>query len=110
MKALIMLYYFAIGKYSELVANSCMGANCVPYLQELSVKYDFAIAQDYAFIVDVNKPISAYDVDTKKLFNDAEDFMLSVCGRWGALEYDWLHFDYNEYLKLKEEFNALRST
>ena len=45
-KALILCYYNAKGKYDRIVSNLCMYSNVGPYLCELSMKYDFDIAWD----------------------------------------------------------------
>ena len=49
MKALILLTCQGMGKGKDigLITNSCMGGNCIKYLCQLSLKYDFRLEWDY---------------------------------------------------------------
>ena len=86
-KALILCYYYSQGKFDELVANSCMGANVGPYLRELSLKYDFSISWDYFLNMRHDMPVSARDADTGTTFDNTDTLTKFYAGRYG--KYDW---------------------
>lgn len=81
MKALILLTYAGQGKFGELVSNSCMGANCGPFLQELSLKYDFDIAWDCFLALNHDAPLAAKDSLTGQTFYKGDDLLVYYRGR-----------------------------
>lgn len=85
-KALILCYYYAQGKFNKLVANSCMGANVGPYLRELANKYDFSISWDYFLDMGYYEPIDAKDFDTGTVFKDPYTLTMFYSGRIGVYE------------------------
>ena len=74
MKALILCYYYAKGKFSELLTNTSIGDNIAPYFQRLSLKYDFAMSWDCYTPFDWDAPILAKDITTGKVYHDVDSF------------------------------------
>lgn len=82
-KALILCYYQATGKFDGIVSNACMGENVGPYLQELSLKYDIHITWDYWLHFDWDSPIEATDVSTGKTVRTVDDFQKEIGWKGG---------------------------
>ena len=74
MKALMSFILF--NEHKELVSSACMGANCGPFLRELSFKYDFEIAWDYFVNMGWEEEVCAQDIDTGTVFTTVKDLLM----------------------------------
>ena len=73
-KALMCFVLF--NEHKELVSSACMGANCGPFLRELSFKYDFDIAWDYFVDMGWEEPVCAIDIDTGMEFKTVKELLM----------------------------------
>lgn len=88
MKCLLLMTCY--DKNDGLISNACMGANCGPYIAELSLKYDFTIAWDSFLDIPDDAVLDAVDYETGTRFHTGKELVDFYGSKPGDPEYcDW---------------------